>query len=458
MKFLTVKETAKKWGISERRVISLCRSGRINGAYKSGLMWNVPEAAKRPSDMRQNFNKKNIARKTIVIAGLGSEVGICLADLLLKENYYIIGLYQKGTDITKIKPHEKLSLIEVDFKSRESLMNAVGCINTELSGFVFLEIYFNLEDNLDFDYQSFEDSYKVNVFAPNILTRELVKKMNYQSSVVIVTSIEGLRGSFGASAYSSSQAAKVNLVQTFANIYSELYGVRINSLMSGWLSGYGYDETFNKTRNIIPMKRLGFPEEIADDIYLLLTRHKYTTGSSLVSDGGYLAVDEQSKTEDLQAGKFYKYIDRYIAESGTGDSIWAVSTVMPNEWNDDPAEKKFRQDNIDAAVRGVNVSRIYVFDFDDLSVFKEKPYLREYVLNNKVKSMAVDRKLLGKELADKTGNGMLGFNEDKIFIDYYAEEGISRGYISFNKRLIQEKRAAFQELLAIAVPVSKIIK
>jgi len=408
--------------------------------------------------MRENFNKNNVERKTVVIAGFGTDVGTCLTDILLKENYYLIGLYQKGTDINKIKPHERLCMVEVDFKDRESLLNAAKNINTELSGFVFLEILFQYEDNLDFDYQAFEDSYKVNVFAPNILTRELVKRMNYQSSIVIVTSIEAYRGSFGASAYSSSQSAKVNLVQTFANIYSELYGVRINSLMSGWLGGYGYDEVFNKTRNTIPMKRLGFPEEIADDIYLLLTRHKYTTGSSLVSDGGYLAVDEQSKSEDLQAGKFYKYLDRYIAQSNPGDLIWAVSTVMPNEWNDEPAEKKFRQDNIDAATRGVNVCRIFMFDFDNLSIFKEKPYLRDYVLNNKVKSLAVDKKSVSRELQSHIDNGILGFNKDKIFIDYYAEGGISRGYISFNKKLIEDKYKTFEELLKIAVPISKIIK
>jgi excisionase family DNA binding protein len=40
--FMTVKQAAEKWGISERRVRVLCAEGRIPGSYKQGRGWRIP--------------------------------------------------------------------------------------------------------------------------------------------------------------------------------------------------------------------------------------------------------------------------------------------------------------------------------------------------------------------------------------------------------------------------------
>lgn len=62
MKYKTSKEIAKLWGISNRRVNTLCNSHRIVGAYKNGLMWLIPENAKKPEDRRKSSIKLNQAK------------------------------------------------------------------------------------------------------------------------------------------------------------------------------------------------------------------------------------------------------------------------------------------------------------------------------------------------------------------------------------------------------------
>ena len=52
MKYLSTKEIAKKWGISQRRVSILCSQGRIYGALKTGNTWIIPEWAIKPTDER----------------------------------------------------------------------------------------------------------------------------------------------------------------------------------------------------------------------------------------------------------------------------------------------------------------------------------------------------------------------------------------------------------------------
>ncbi|MBD5526166.1 MAG: helix-turn-helix domain-containing protein [Lachnospiraceae bacterium] len=61
MEYLTVKETAEKWGVSGRRVSLLCNEGRIEGAEKKGLMWLIPKDAEKPIDMR--CSKKQMDRE-----------------------------------------------------------------------------------------------------------------------------------------------------------------------------------------------------------------------------------------------------------------------------------------------------------------------------------------------------------------------------------------------------------
>ncbi len=460
MNYLTVKEVAKKWQITERRVVSLINNGQILGAVKKGGAWQIPSTTLKPDDQRYSFATKQNPKK-VVIAGINSEVGVCLAHQLLSEGYEVVGFFQKGSGNTeKLEGLDGAKLVSVDYFDKNSLISACENIESGLDGFVYLEVFFQMEDTVDFDYDLFEKSFKINLFAPNILTRELVKKMDANSSIVIVSSIEAYRGSFGASAYAAAQAAKVNLVQSYSNIFSELYGVRVNSLMTGWIGGYGFDEAFNKTKNKIPLKRLGFPDEVADDIFLLLTRHKYTTGSSLVVDGGYLSVDEQSRSEDLENARFYRYINKFLSESKKGDHIWAVSMLMPNEWNDEPQERKFRQDNIDAAVRGVDVERIFVFDFENQGELSTNKELRRYVQNKYVRSLAVDKKRIEKEnpsLLAKVDNGLFAINDDKIFVDYLAENGKSRGYITFNKSLIKTYKEAYNELKNYAVDINSVL-
>ena len=50
--YMTAKEAAERWGLSERRVTALCREERIYGSKKQGRSWVIPEDSEKPSDNR----------------------------------------------------------------------------------------------------------------------------------------------------------------------------------------------------------------------------------------------------------------------------------------------------------------------------------------------------------------------------------------------------------------------
>jgi len=56
--YITTKEAAKNWGITERMVVYHCSAGRIKGAKKMGNTWIIPAGAEKPADKRYNVNRK----------------------------------------------------------------------------------------------------------------------------------------------------------------------------------------------------------------------------------------------------------------------------------------------------------------------------------------------------------------------------------------------------------------
>ncbi len=50
--YMTAKEASEKWGISDRRIRTLCSEGKIPGAYQEGRGWKIPADAEKPADAR----------------------------------------------------------------------------------------------------------------------------------------------------------------------------------------------------------------------------------------------------------------------------------------------------------------------------------------------------------------------------------------------------------------------
>ena len=50
--YMTVKQAAEKWGISDRRVRILCAEGKVLGVIREGRCWMIPANARKPADGR----------------------------------------------------------------------------------------------------------------------------------------------------------------------------------------------------------------------------------------------------------------------------------------------------------------------------------------------------------------------------------------------------------------------
>lgn len=125
----------------------------------------------------------------------------------------------------------------------------------------------------------------INFVAPSMVERR-------QGSIVIVSSIGGLRGSPVIGAYNISKAADFQLAR---NLAVELgpHNVRVNCIAPGLIRtdfarALWEDEAMLKQRmSTTPLRRIGEPDEIAGAaVFLASKAGSYMTGQSIVVDGG----------------------------------------------------------------------------------------------------------------------------------------------------------------------------
>lgn len=53
LEYMSVREAAAHWNVSERRVHKLCQDGRIGGLIRFGRSWGIPRDAEKPDDARR---------------------------------------------------------------------------------------------------------------------------------------------------------------------------------------------------------------------------------------------------------------------------------------------------------------------------------------------------------------------------------------------------------------------
>lgn len=85
MNFMSAREAADKWGISQRRVAVLCSENRIDNATMVGNMWIIPTTAEKPIDARSIRYKKSCEKKVKPFLKWAGGKGQLLSEI---EKYY----------------------------------------------------------------------------------------------------------------------------------------------------------------------------------------------------------------------------------------------------------------------------------------------------------------------------------------------------------------------------------
>ena len=135
----------------------------------------------------------------------------------------------------------------------------------------------------------------VNIKGPFFMIKYAVPLMKNGGAIVNVASVNAVKPGIYQGIYSATKAALVNMTQTLARELAPK-GIRVNALLPG-LTDTKFASALISSEKIlkqalaqIPMGRYANPEEITGAVlYLVSDAASFTTGTSLVCDGGMLA-------------------------------------------------------------------------------------------------------------------------------------------------------------------------
>lgn len=386
MGYLTVKQFSEKWGISERRIVNLCKEERISGAIKNGMVWMIPEDTVKPADKRSKIVQYINTEKRVAIIGNEERIISYLVPNLRREGYIV----------------EVICDINL-----ESIKNQ---LSQYYDGLIFIDLNEVTENKEQI----------INLFT---------RKMNCSSSVVLLN---------------GNKAANQKLETKMSQKLKDEIGVTINSINLKLPSEKKFIINY---------------DELSEDIICMLTKFKNTTGVNISTDGGCIEFNKNGKTKGLNTGDFYRAINNYLKKMNKNSTLWSASTMLEDEWTEEPLEMNFRVANLEAANRGANLERIFIFSKSNISKFRNNKTLNIYMQSN-IKTMFVDYdEILEKEpeLLEIIAHGWDGIDLDTLIVDL-PEKANERGYISINKKEVQKAYECFKRLKYYSKDLKEVLK
>ncbi len=182
-------------------------------------------------------------------------------------------------------------------------------VSKTLAKFDAIDIFFNnagIEGNVfpitDYPEDIFDQIVAVNIKGVWLGCQHVVPKMTDGGSVIITSSVAGLKGFKGLGAYVASKHAEVGIMRTAALEFADRH-IRVNSVHPGPvhtrmmrsiekdISKENPTEAQKGFEAIIPFERYAESREIAELVLFLASdESKYITGTTQVIDGGMIAV------------------------------------------------------------------------------------------------------------------------------------------------------------------------
>lgn len=243
--------------------------------------------------------------KVALITGGGGSLGTATARLFLKEGARVVLADRDRDALASADSHlDDVHLCTVVADATQE-SDVAAAVETAVDRFGGLDVVVANAGNpaqsapvTHFDTDEFDRTFAVHVRGVFLLCKHGLRVMNDGGSIVIVSSVAGLRADPGVSAYAAAKHAQVGLMRSIAKEAAPR-GIRVNTIHPGPVDNQfqagveerlspvlGRDATRFFDEQIL-LGRHARPEEIAQSVtYLASKQSSFTTGSTLVVDGG----------------------------------------------------------------------------------------------------------------------------------------------------------------------------
>ena len=239
-------------------------------------------------------------KKTCVVTGGSSGIGLSIVKLFEQSNYHVFNL--------DLSPSSFGEFFQCDVTNVNQVTDIITNISKQYSIDVLVSnagIHFsaNIENTSEDD---FDKVFNINVKGAYAAVRAVLPSMkeNNNGAIIIMSSDQALIAKHNSFAYNLSKAALASMAKTTALDYAA-FNIRANAVCPGTIetplyhdainnycqkSGADKAEIHREEESLQPLNRLGQPEEVAELVLFLASdKAKFITGSLQVIDGGYTA-------------------------------------------------------------------------------------------------------------------------------------------------------------------------
>jgi len=237
-----------------------------------------------------------------LVTGAGSGIGCATVARLLHAGWKVAAIDRDGRALTELaeriaKPR-RLFTQALDVTNEPATEKAIAMAGEALSRIDGVVNSAGIAADipaLDTPVDLFRKMLDVNVVGTFIVARAAARLMRNTGggSIVNISSVAGLRGGKGRSAYGASKGAVIVLTQVLANDLAR-YSIRVNAVAPGpvdtpMAQAMHSERDRAQWLRHIPMRRYARPDEIANVIEFLLdgARSSYVTGEIVAVDGGF---------------------------------------------------------------------------------------------------------------------------------------------------------------------------
>lgn len=239
--------------------------------------------------------------KSALITGGDSGIGRAVAVHFAAEGADVAIVYHKSDDDAKetsqmVESYGKSCLLfKGDIAEERFCREVVKQVSKSFKGIDILVnnagTHEEADDLKEITSRQLKRTFDVNMFSFFYFTREVLKKINRNGSIINTTSVTAYRGSDHLIDYSATKGAIVSFTRSLAkNVAAD--GIRVNAVAPGPVWTPLITSTFDKEHlrkfgKQTPMGRAGYPYEIAPAyVFLASDDASYITGQVIHINGG----------------------------------------------------------------------------------------------------------------------------------------------------------------------------